>query len=503
MNGGDHRDNDSNRPPAGAEPGRVPGAARRRASTPARVVVLGDTVLDIRRWGPTVRRYREAPAPAVDIERVDTAPGAAANIAAGLAALGAQVELIGLIGTDPAAATLRATLEAAGVGTTGLYATPGRATAIRNRVVAGDRVLVRYDEPAPAPANSAETAALRALLDTALRDADALLVGDHSAAVSAWNDRLRTGPDRPPLLIVDTHRPAYWCPGSGAPGPAATHISGRTDRAEADTRISYRPDLGRGCADPGTRTLVVTREGTETIPPDGVRPASRTRLHPVPGGRSGEQADAFVAALALALMDGTAPAAAGELARAAVTEPVRRPGIATRTQPQPSTPPGSGETILDPGRLCEAVARERRAGARIVFTNGCFDVLHAGHIAYLEEAARLGDVLVVAVNSDSGVRRLKGPDRPVNSQRDRCAVLAALSCVDHITVFDTDTPADLLRSLRPDLYVKGGDYRPELLPETPVVHGYGGEVRTLGYLADRSTSATIERIRGRAGSAPV
>lgn len=473
MNTGDHRRDDSDRPAEGVAPLRTPGAARRGAGTPARVVVLGDARLDIRRWGPAVHRCGEEPAPTVDIERVDTAPGAAANTAAELAALGAQVELIGLAGADPAAAALRAALNTAGVGATGLYAAPGRTTATRNRVVAGDRVMVCYDEPGPAPATSAETAALRALLDTALRDADALLIGDHSGAVpETLCDRIRSGRGRPPLLVVDTRRPAYWC----------------------------APE--RRSEDSGTRTLVVTGDGTSPVSPDGDRPAPPAWLQLVPGGRATGRADTFVAALTLALADGMAPSAATERARTAITEPLGGPGIADRADAPPPAPPGSGAVILDPGRLREAVARERGNGARIVFTNGCFDVLHAGHIAYLEEAARLGDVLIVAVNSDSGVRRLKGPDRPVNPQRDRCAVLAALSCVNHVTVFDTDTPIELLRSLRPDLYVKGGDYRPELLPETPVVHDYGGQVRTLGYLADRSTSATIERIRAGAGTAP-
>jgi rfaE bifunctional protein nucleotidyltransferase chain/domain len=137
-------------------------------------------------------------------------------------------------------------------------------------------------------------------------------------------------------------------------------------------------------------------------------------------------------------------------------------------------------------------------GARVVFTNGCFDVLHRGHVGYLEQGSRLGDVLVVAVNSDQSVRRLKGPDRPVNRVQDRAAVLAALSCVDFVVVFDQDSPTELIEAVRPDVYVKGGDYPAELVPEAPLVRRLGGEVRILGYVADRSTSAIIDRIRNRA-----
>lgn len=138
---------------------------------------------------------------------------------------------------------------------------------------------------------------------------------------------------------------------------------------------------------------------------------------------------------------------------------------------------------------------ERCHGARIVFTNGCFDVLHRGHVELLRDARALGDVLVVGVNSDASVRRLKGADRPVNRAEDRAAVITALSCVDYVVVFEDDTPIQLITRLRPDVYVKGGDYRADLLPETPVVQQYGGRVQIIDYLPGRSTSAIIERVR--------
>ena len=132
-----------------------------------------------------------------------------------------------------------------------------------------------------------------------------------------------------------------------------------------------------------------------------------------------------------------------------------------------------------------------------MFTNGCFDVLHPGHVRYLTQARALGDLLIVAVNSDGSVRRLKGADRPVNPVEDRIALLAALACVDHVVVFEEDSPARLIEAVRPDVYVKGGDYPPEMVPEAPLVRRLGGQVRTLGYVPDRSTSAIIDRIRAQ------
>ena len=141
---------------------------------------------------------------------------------------------------------------------------------------------------------------------------------------------------------------------------------------------------------------------------------------------------------------------------------------------------------------------ERAAGRRVVLTNGCFDVLHRGHTTSLAQAARLGDLLVVAVNSDDSVRRLKGPQRPINTASDRASVLAALSCVDYVTVFETDTPIPLLELVKPDVYAKGGDYTPEMMAETAVVRSYGGEVRILDFVPAHSTTDVVTRIRSLA-----
>lgn len=480
------------------------------------VVVLGDAVLDIWRRGHSDRLSREAPVPVVEVERTETAPGGAANTAALLAALGARVRLVGLTGDDTAAATLRTELERAGVDTSLLRTCPDRATTTTSRITAGDRILMRYDEGKPAPAASAETEILLDLLGDALAGADALLVGDH---YGAFVEDLRARPaadrERFPLLIVDTHHPArrQRTPprpvtsnadhaadthgGSAADDPAISPDTGETPKwVEFFDRHRDHPSEGTG-----SRVLVVIPDRDGTVTSDGTSPGHRTWTQPVPNDRSTGAGDTFVAALTLALVDGMPQASAVELARAAADTVTHRAGTAVCGSAQSCAQlDRSDSVVLDPPRLHAAVRRHRAGGARVVFTNGCFDVLHAGHIAYLDEAKRLGDVLIVAVNSDAGVRRLKGPDRPVHPEQDRCAVLAALRCVDHVTIFDADTPVELLRDIQPDLYVKGGDYRTDMLPETPVVHGYGGEVRILGYLDDHSTSATIERIRARAAS---
>jgi len=152
--------------------------------------------------------------------------------------------------------------------------------------------------------------------------------------------------------------------------------------------------------------------------------------------------------------------------------------------------------------MLESVDRHRRAGRHVVLTNGCFDLLHAGHVAHLHPARALGDLLVVGVNSDASVRRLKGPGRPVNPESDRVCVLSGLRCVDHAVVFDEDTPAALVSAVRPDTYVKGGDYEAEALPERALVESYGGRVVVLEYLRGRSTSEIISRILEASRSRP-
>jgi D-beta-D-heptose 7-phosphate kinase / D-beta-D-heptose 1-phosphate adenosyltransferase len=154
--------------------------------------------------------------------------------------------------------------------------------------------------------------------------------------------------------------------------------------------------------------------------------------------------------------------------------------------------------LLDRRDLLAAVEEHRRRGHRVVFTNGCFDVLHRGHVTYLRQARALGDLLVVALNSDESVSRLKGPERPVNPLPDRAGVIGALACVDLVTSFSDDTPAALIETVRPEVYAKGGDYTPEMLPETPIVERLGGEVHVLDYLSDHSTTAIVSRIRAGA-----
>lgn len=187
--------------------------------------------------------------------------------------------------------------------------------------------------------------------------------------------------------------------------------------------------------------------------------------------------------------------AAAELAAAAAAVVVGKDGTARCCARELRARVAGGQKVADREGAIVRLAEERKRGRRVVLTNGCFDILHRGHVTYLTRAKALGDLLVVGVNTDAGIRRLKGPERPINALDDRVQVLAALSCVDLVVPFDEDTPHDLIRAVRPNVFVKGGDYTRDRLPEAGLVEALGGEVRILSFVADRSTTGLIEKIR--------
>jgi rfaE bifunctional protein nucleotidyltransferase chain/domain len=251
----------------------------------------------------------------------------------------------------------------------------------------------------------------------------------------------------------------------------------------------------------GAEVVAVTLDSDGAVVAGSDGCPRRSRATPVPASHAVGAGDVYLAAMTLALTADAPLPTAVQLAQLAATVTVSDTGtcVCHRDELLGALGSAGGEdpspTVVDAATLAALAERHRQAGQCIVFTNGCFDVLHRGHVRYLDEARGLGDLLVVAVNSDDSVRRLKGPDRPVNPVEDRVAVLAALSCVDYVVVFEEDSPSALIEAVRPDVYVKGGDYPPELVPEAPLVRSLGGQVQALGYVPDRSTSAIIDRIR--------
>jgi D-beta-D-heptose 7-phosphate kinase/D-beta-D-heptose 1-phosphate adenosyltransferase len=483
------------------------------------LVVVGDVILD--RWtvGAAERVSREAPAPVVRVTETIAVPGGAANTAVNARALGAQVRMVALIGDDETGRVLRDRLAAAGVDTRWLVAVPGATTTCKDRIVGGDRVVVRVDDLAGPPSTAdtellaqataaavAGTAPGAAAADAPEARADTVVVCDYDLGVDATAIVPVLERDRPTTVVVDAHdlsrwqalRPDLVTPNAGeAAGLLGRDLGQGVDRAA--TVVAARGEL---LAVTGARNAVVTldRNGTVLLEATGVgsepSDAYRTRATPASEQQASGAGDTFCAAASVALAVGTPVREAVSFAQAAADVVVREAGTSVCTADAlVASVSAPAETVVDHDELAAAVEEARRAGRRIVFTNGCFDVVHRGHTTYLRQASELGDLLVVALNDDDSVRRLKGPERPINTAEDRAGVLAALACVDLVTVFATDTPIPLIERIRPDVYVKGGDYSPEMLSETEVVRAHGGEVVMVDYVAEHSTSAVVRRIR--------
>ncbi|MFI7578624.1 PfkB family carbohydrate kinase [Micromonospora sp. NPDC049497] len=457
------------------------------------LVVVGDALLDRDVSGAVNRVCPDAPVPVLDERSATDRPGGAGLAALLAAAHGTDVALVTALADDPAAARIAELLTAAGVRLYPLRM-PG-ATAEKIRLRAGGQTLLRLDRGgAPQAPGEPPEAALEVIAS-----AGAVLASDYGRGLL-----------RQPTLraaLADASAPVVWDP--HPKGPAAV----------AGARL-VTPNLAElrqltGDAGAGSALSTATRAGHElrrrwrvgavavTMGPEGAvlcHSGSTPLVMPPPSEVDSVEdtcgaGDRFAAAAATALAGGALVSEAVGEAVAAASAYVAAGGAAgLHRQPEdqgPSVPAGSAEDV---------VARVRADGGTVVATGGCFDILHAGHVATLQAARRLGDALVVCLNSDRSVRGLKGPERPLNTEADRARLLAALDCVDAVVVFDEPTPHMVLSRLRPDVWVKGGDYAgdgaPEL-PEAELVRGWGGRVVTVPYLAGRSTTATITAARQR------
>jgi len=467
-----------------------------------RVVVLGDALLDGWLTGPARRLGRDAPVPVVDVASSTTEPGGAANVAANLAALGAEVELVSVFGDDPDGLTLRRALHEHGVRVNRSVIELERPTPAKRRLVAHGQVLARYDSTPVTPLRRSTEHAVAAAVTQACAGADAVLVADYGLGVLTDRVRRRLAGlrRRIPLLVVDAHDLAPW--GALRPDAVTPNVAEAAallgvpvpDAERAGWGLRHRRALTERAG--GDVLLTLDVDGALHLPATGpVRAVAADRAQP--DALACGAGDTFTAAWTAATAAGLAAPEALALAQAAADVVVARPHTAVCSTAALTARLAAADrgTVLDHRDLLTALAEHRRAGHRVVFTNGCFDVLHRGHVAYLRQARALGDVLVVALNSDESVSRLKGPQRPVNPLTDRAGVVGALAGVDLVTAFAEDTPVDLLEAVRPDVYAKGGDYTPQMLPETPVVERLGGQVRVLDYLSDHSTTAIVARIQ--------
>jgi D-beta-D-heptose 7-phosphate kinase / D-beta-D-heptose 1-phosphate adenosyltransferase len=463
------------------------------------VWVVGDVMLDEYLTGAVERVSPEAPVPVVRVGGSDHRLGGAANVARQIAALGARVSLAGIIGEDEAGERLLGLCAAERIDTRAVVAVAGRRTTRKLRVLGHSQQLLRLDfeDLEPCPPQLSER--LRAALTAGPR-ADAIVLSDYAKGVLTAESiagiaRLRAGV---PLVADPKHRDFSRYAGATTLTPNLHELqvaAGRPlDVDDTAGLVGVARELLRRA---GLDSMVVTLgdRGMLVVPAEGPEtavPAIRRDVYDVTGA-----GDTAIAVLALALADEAPLAQAAQLANAAAGIAVSQVGTvavsaASIRDALTSRPEGK---LLARYDLASRAASWRSAGKRIVFTNGCFDLLHAGHLALLGHAARLGDVLVLAINSDESVRRLKGPDRPLVPQAERAALLAALASVDAVTIFDEDTPLAVLQAVRPDVLVKGGDYQPSEVVGRELVEAAGGRVEIVPLMPERSTTSLVERIR--------
>ncbi len=477
-----------------------------RAFTGRAVLVIGDAILDSYLTGTADRICREAPVPIVSLTDHVDAPGGAGNTAVNAAALGATVRFLTVVGGDREGRMLARSLRRRGVPDDDVLVDPTRETLSKNRVIADSQILLRFDRGTTEPTGPSTEAELIERLRVAFDEMDGVIVSDYGYGVltPAVIDVLaRLQASSPKVVVLDSKYPQRFR-GVGVTAVKPNHgeaarLLGLASHDGTDRAAAVEAHAERLLELTGARLAIVTLDVDGAVLLEAGRPPYRTYARPSANSRATGAGDTFSAALGLALACGADPVSAVEVASHAAAVVVGSDGTTTCSTAQLMERLGDVRIFVRNWREAERLAARYRAGGkRIVFTNGCFDILHRGHITYLNQAKAMGDVLFVGLNADDSVRRLKGPARPINTLEDRAHVLAALSCIDHIVPFHDDTPVRLIERIRPDVFVKGGDYRSDRLPERQAVEALGGTVHILPYVEDRSTTGIIEHIRAAA-----
>ena len=465
----------------------------------ARVLVVGDVMLD-RYWtGSTSRISPEAPVPVVRVSRDQARPGGAANVALNLAALGVQTGLLGVIGADEAGTVLRERVAEAAI-TAHWIEAPTHPTITKLRVLSRNQQVIRLDfEESFAAGDAFAREDFARAFDALLPQVDAVLLSDYGKGTLAQVQALIAACRRAGKPVTVDPKGSDYMRYRGA-----TLLTPNVPELEA---------VVGACADEATlvakgeallrelqlQALLVTRseKGMTLLRSDAAPlhlPTQAREVFDVTGA-----GDTVIATLTAAIAAGADLEQAVTLSNAAAGITVGKLGAATVS-------PAELEAALDPHPIGDSAAgvfdedallvwmeQARAAGQRVVMTNGCFDLLHVGHLRYLEQARKLGDGLVVAVNDDDSVRRLKGPTRPLNAVADRMRLLAGLKCVDAVVAFGEDTPARLIGRVLPDILVKGGDYTVEQVAGHEAVAAAGGRTVILDFYDGYSTTSTIAR----------
>ncbi len=490
---------------------REPPVARMRellgAMVGRRVVVVGDATLDAYVIGEVERISPEAPVPVLAVEREEFMLGGAANVAKSLVALGARASLCTAIGDDADGELFRAEAVALGIPSAGILADRERLTTRKTRIVARQQQVIRLDRETRASLSPALEKRLCARVVSALRKADALILSDYAKGVltpGVCRAAIAAAGGRP--VFVDP-KGLPWEPYRGAtvlkPNLreaaefAGARLAGVDDVAAAAQRMTEELDVAHALVTRGAAgMLLASRARGGALASTREIPARPRELMDVTGA-----GDVVAASVALALAAGAEIGEAAWLANIAAGGKVGKFGAATVSGQEILGELGaasarSHEKVATRAQAAELAAKLRAQGRSVVFTNGCFDILHLGHVRYLERSRALGEALIVGVNTDASVRRLKGAGRPLQSEHDRAQILASLECVDAVVLFDEETPLALIRALRPDVLTKGADYKTKRdVVGWDAVGTWGGRVELVPLLEGRSTTSLVSKAR--------
>jgi D-beta-D-heptose 7-phosphate kinase/D-beta-D-heptose 1-phosphate adenosyltransferase len=470
-----------------------------------RCLVIGDLMLDEYLWGKAERISPEAPVQVVDVVREELRLGGAGNVVNNLAALGTQVSVCSVIGDDENGLALLNDLIRRGIAVDAVFRDGTRRTSRKTRVVASNQQIVRIDRESREP--------LAADMETRL--CDWISANAASCDVILLSDYLKGVLTQQVIQAVIKAAQAGGIPVLVDPkGTDFTRYHGATiltpNRKEAEAaagiviRDSDSLDRAAGLImeKAGLQHLLITRseEGMSLFSRDGETvhiPTVAREVFDVSGA-----GDTVLASLAVGIAAGLVMAEAARLANIAAGIAVAKLGTSTVSPDEiiravALTHSDSDSKIKNRDVLTAIIAGERERGKRVVFTNGCFDLLHAGHVKYLQKARNLGDLLVLGLNSDASVRRLKGDKRPLIGEEERAHILAALDCIDYVVLFDEDTPLELITALKPHILAKGGDYTADGVVGKDVVEAYGGRVELVSFVDGKSTTNIIERVLER------
>lgn len=462
--------------------------------------VVGDLMVDEYVLGAVDRISPEAPVPVVKVRDTEYRLGGAANVARQVATLGARVRLAGLIGADATGEDLVRLCNASNIDTHAVIELSERRTTRKLRVLGHTQQLLRLDWEDAHPC--APNAAIRLVSKLAEGGRpDAIILSDYAKGVLTPQVLAAVIGLRgdAPVVVDPKHRDFARYRGATTITPNLRELETAVGESlDADDTAAIAA-AARSVADAaGVQALVVTLgdRGMLVVPvrgPETAVPAVQRAVYDVTGA-----GDTAIAVLTLCLAAEAPLMAAAQLANAAAGVSVGQVGTVAVDMPsiRDAVAARPRNKIFERGELVARAASWRMSGKRIVFTNGCFDLLHAGHVSLLSEAAKRGDVLVLAVNSDASARRLEGPERPLVPEADRAALLAALSFVDAVTIFDEDTPLEALQAVRPHILVKAGDYQLEQVVGRQFMADIGGSVQLIPLLPEKSTTALVERIRG-------